>query len=544
MRAGATELSFAELVQLAWLDRVSLWATGFYKTPKIHYDRASFSGRPFFYYAYGAAVSEVIVDTLTGEYRVTRVDILHDCGDSLNPAIDLGQVEGGFIQGMGWLTAEELCWNAAGELNTHAPSTYKIPTCSDLPVDFRVQLLQNAANREDTIYRSKAVGEPPLMLALSVFHAIRDAIASPARPLPDLQAPATPEAVLRAARRAAGMNEWIDELADATAAGERVVVVTVAGIRGSAPREVGAKMIVTATETLGTIGGGQLEYQCTRLAFDMLQGDEQASMRKFPLGTAMGQCCGGVVDILFEPLASGLPAWLQDLRALHGQRVPAVMATRIGHAAQKCVITATNIFGASAAEIGIEVIGRARYGLDTGRIVHRSDDWFLELVVGSDLNIAVFGAGHVGSAVVQALSALDCNIRWVDSRRNIFRHTPANVRAIECRGPGARGRGDARRQQLSRHDAQPRARLRHLRSHPQAQRCRVLRPDRFARETAALRKTLSRPGHAGGRACGAGVPDRRRRHQRQKAGGDRACRRGRGLAGARESAACRRKRVS
>jgi xanthine dehydrogenase large subunit len=196
--AGSTELSFAQLVQLAWLDRVKLWASGFYRTPRIHYDRATFSGRPFFYYAYGAAVAEVIVDTLTGEYRVTRVDILHDCGDSLNPAMDIGQVEGGFVQGMGWLTAEELCWNAAGELTTHAPSTYKIPTCSDVPVDFRVRLLANAANREDTIYRSKAVGEPPLMLALSVFHALRDAIASPERPLPDLRAPATPEAVLRA----------------------------------------------------------------------------------------------------------------------------------------------------------------------------------------------------------------------------------------------------------------------------------------------------------------------------------------------------------
>jgi len=196
--AGGQSLSFAELVQLAWADRVSLSATGFYKTPKIHYDRATFSGRPFFYFAYGAAVSEVIVDTLTGEHRITRVDIVHDCGESLNPAIDLGQVEGGFVQGAGWLTSEELWWNAAGELKTHAPSTYKIPTCSDLATDFRVQLLENAANREDTIYRSKAVGEPPLMLALSVFHAIRDAISSDARPLPQLNAPATPEAVLLA----------------------------------------------------------------------------------------------------------------------------------------------------------------------------------------------------------------------------------------------------------------------------------------------------------------------------------------------------------
>lgn len=198
VRAGENELSFEALVQLAWLDRVKLFASGFYKTPKIHYDRETFSGRPFFYYAYGAAVSEVVVDTLTGEYRVTRVDILHDCGTSLNPALDIGQIEGGFIQGVGWLTSEELCWNAAGELTTHAPSTYKIPTCSDLPTDFRVALVQNTANREDTIYRSKAVGEPPLMLSLSVFHAIRDAIATEQQPLPDLQAPATPEAVLRA----------------------------------------------------------------------------------------------------------------------------------------------------------------------------------------------------------------------------------------------------------------------------------------------------------------------------------------------------------
>jgi len=195
---GEKMVAFNELVELAWFNRISMSATGFYKTPKIHYDRETFSGRPFFYYAYGAAVSEVIVDTLTGEYRLLRVDIVHDCGDSLNPAIDLGQVEGGFVQGVGWLTSEELCWNETGELTTHSPSTYKIPTCSDLAPDFRVQLLKNTANLEDTIYRSKAVGEPPLMLGISAFHAIRDAIASDERPLPNLQAPATPEAVLKA----------------------------------------------------------------------------------------------------------------------------------------------------------------------------------------------------------------------------------------------------------------------------------------------------------------------------------------------------------
>ena len=200
VRIGGESISFEEMIQGAWFERTSLSSTGFYRTPKINYDRTTFSGRPFFYYAYGAAVSEVIIDTLTGEYRILRVDILHDCGESINPAIDMGQIEGGFVQGVGWLTSEELWWNEAGELKTHAPSTYKIPTCSDLPVDFRATMLESASNREETIYRSKAVGEPPLMLGLSVFHAIRDAVASVGDEhcRPHLDAPATPEAVLRA----------------------------------------------------------------------------------------------------------------------------------------------------------------------------------------------------------------------------------------------------------------------------------------------------------------------------------------------------------
>jgi len=191
-------IAFSDLVHLAWLARISLSATGFYRTPKINYDRATFSGRPFFYFAYGAAVSEVIVDTLTGENRLLRVDILHDCGKSLNPAIDMGQIEGGFIQGAGWLTSEELFWSEDGALRTHAPSTYKIPACSDRPVDFHVRMLESIENRAKTIYRSKAVGEPPLMLALSVFHAIRDAITGSGSGTPRLQAPATPESILNA----------------------------------------------------------------------------------------------------------------------------------------------------------------------------------------------------------------------------------------------------------------------------------------------------------------------------------------------------------
>ena len=197
-------MEFAELANLAWLNRVSLSATGFYRTPKIHYDRATFTGRPFYYYAYGAAVTEVVVDTLTGENRVLRTDILHDCGESLNPAIDLGQVEGGYVQGVGWLTSEELWWDDRGALGTHAPSTYKIPTCSDLAPDFRASLAENLANREKTIYRSKAVGEPPLMLAISAFLAIRDAIADSATASPALEAPATPESILNALRDVTG----------------------------------------------------------------------------------------------------------------------------------------------------------------------------------------------------------------------------------------------------------------------------------------------------------------------------------------------------
>ncbi len=203
VRVGNSEMAFADLVKQAYMARVSLSSTGFYKTPKIHWDRAKGRGRPFYYYGYGAACAEVAVDTLTGEYRVERVDILHDVGKSLNPAIDLGQIEGGFVQGMGWLTTEELWWDDSGRLRTHAPSTYKIPACGDRPRVFNVEILKNAENREETIYRSKAVGEPPLMLAISVLHALSDAVASVAghKVCPRLDPPATPERVLAAVER-------------------------------------------------------------------------------------------------------------------------------------------------------------------------------------------------------------------------------------------------------------------------------------------------------------------------------------------------------
>ena len=203
--AGARTIGFDELAKKCYLARIHLSDTGFYATPGITWDRAAKTGRPFLYFAYGAACSEVTIDTLTGEMRVDRVDILHDVGHSLNPAIDIGQIEGGFVQGMGWLTTEELVFDAEGRLRTHAPSTYKIPTASDVPADIRVKLYESGGNRAETIYRSKAVGEPPVMLAISVFSAITHAIASlaPGR-VPDLDAPATPEAIMRAVKAMKG----------------------------------------------------------------------------------------------------------------------------------------------------------------------------------------------------------------------------------------------------------------------------------------------------------------------------------------------------
>ena len=239
------------------------------------------------------------------------------------------------------------------------------------------------------------------------------------------------------------MNEWIEELSDLAAAGEPAVLVTVAGIRGSSPREMGAKMIVTRHETIGTIGGGQLEYQSSRVAVDMLDGngadrlgdraDVHSRLRSFPLGSAMGQCCGGVVEILFEPVLDGMPRWLSDLRALHGQNEAAMLATRISTTApQKLVVSAARVFAADEAD---PLAQRAQLLLRCTAPTTREVQEFFEPVVAPNLNIAVFGAGHVGAALVATLSRLDCNIRWIDSRRNVFRDLPANVRAIEAPQP-------------------------------------------------------------------------------------------------------------
>ncbi|WP_434660673.1 xanthine dehydrogenase molybdopterin binding subunit [Paraburkholderia sp. A3BS-1L] len=200
VRVNGKAIAFAEFVETAYLKRVQLWSDGFYATPTVHWDARTLTGHPFYYFAYGAAVSEVVVDTLTGEWKLVRADLLHDAGQSINPAIDIGQVEGGFIQGMGWLTSEELWWNRDGKLMTHAPSTYKIPAISDTPAAFHVQLYRNE-NAEPTVFRSKAVGEPPLLLPFSVLLAIREAIGAAvpeAREAAPLNAPATPEAILHA----------------------------------------------------------------------------------------------------------------------------------------------------------------------------------------------------------------------------------------------------------------------------------------------------------------------------------------------------------
>ncbi|MEP4198835.1 MAG: xanthine dehydrogenase molybdopterin binding subunit [Aliishimia sp.] len=198
--APNTEYSFAEVANLTWQARISLSATGFYKTPEIEWDRINGKGRPFFYFAHGASVTEVLLDTLTGENRILRTDILHEAGASLNPALDVGQVEGGYVQGAGWLTMEELVWDAKGALKTHAPSTYKIPAFGDQPDTFNVALWDNS-NRAETVYRSKAVGEPPLMLGISAFLALSDAVAASGTAYPDLRAPATPENLLSAIQR-------------------------------------------------------------------------------------------------------------------------------------------------------------------------------------------------------------------------------------------------------------------------------------------------------------------------------------------------------
>ena len=195
---GKYIFKFNDIVQEAYLNRISLSSNGFYSTPKINFNKKKFYGRPFLYFCYGAAVTEVIIDTLTGENIISKVDILHDAGNAINPALELGQIEGGFVQGQGWLTMEEVNWKANGQITTFSPSTYKIPAVSDIPKKFKVEIYKEGKNKEEVANKAKTTGEPPLMLAMSVFFAIKDAIASTSnyKKIPHLDAPATPEKIL------------------------------------------------------------------------------------------------------------------------------------------------------------------------------------------------------------------------------------------------------------------------------------------------------------------------------------------------------------
>ena len=312
-------MPWADLVNQAYFQRVQLWAAGFYRTEGLHWDSTAMHGSPFKYFAYGAAATEVEVDGFTGEYRTRRVDIVHDVGDSLSPLVDLGQVEGAFVQGAGWLTLEDLRWDEGdgptrGRLATQAASTYKLPSFSEMPEDFHVALLERA-HEDGAVYGSKAVGEPPLMLAFSVREALREAAAAfgPPGVCVDLASPATPEAVwwaLDGARRRSGHGHvsegapgvvpdqpdrrpapaaalraggaarhgrvadvgWLDAVERLRRDRLPGVLVTLVAVRGHAPREAGAKMVVGTESTWGSIGGGNLEATAVDRAREMLVG--------------------------------------------------------------------------------------------------------------------------------------------------------------------------------------------------------------------------------------------------------------------------------
>ena len=236
------------------------------------------------------------------------------------------------------------------------------------------------------------------------------------------------------------MNQWIDDLQRLTSDEQQCVVVTVAGVRGSAPREVGAKMIVSANATLGTIGGGQLEYQCTRIAVQQMrqQGAYAGArlQRRFPLGTNCGQCCGGVVDVLFERVAFESDPWLTDLKQFHDERHPVVLVTPLAEDPGKYLLTKDRCKPfATSCMCPDDVLAAAKIMLDGHDSAEVVGGFLLEPVLQSDFHIAIFGAGHVGAATIDVLSRLDCNIRWIDSRRNIFRGTPSNARAVETCEP-------------------------------------------------------------------------------------------------------------
>ena len=210
---GNRQFEFKSIIQDTYLNRISLSSSGFYSTPKINFDKKKFRGRPFYYFCYGASVSEVTIDTLTGENVLERVDILHDAGKPINPALEIGQIEGGFVQGQGWLTIEELNWKSNGQITTFSPSTYKIPAVSDIPKIFNVEIFKEGLNKEKVVNKAKTTGEPPLMLAMSVFYAIKDAVASIGnyQIVPELNAPATPERILMSINKIKNLLHYKNE---------------------------------------------------------------------------------------------------------------------------------------------------------------------------------------------------------------------------------------------------------------------------------------------------------------------------------------------
>ena len=232
------------------------------------------------------------------------------------------------------------------------------------------------------------------------------------------------------------MNAWVHKLGELKATGDRVAIVTVVGARGSSPCEPGAKMLVTSSDIFGTIGGGRLEYQCTELARDLCAPGANPFVERFPLNASVGQCCGGVVDVLFDPIPDGVPDWLRSLIKLRQQHDSAVLCTNLRDASKKFVVTGATIHPSSAM-CPDTVVDRARRNLQSYRAAERTGSWFLERVGSRGFNVAVFGAGHVGSAVVRSLSTLDCEIRWIDSRQDFFGDTPENVHTIEHDRPAA-----------------------------------------------------------------------------------------------------------
>ena len=392
---GNQRISFGELAKKVHGGRVSLSSTGFYSTPKITWDRPKGRGNPFFYFAYGASCSEVTIDTMTGEMRVDRVDILHDVGRSLNPAIDMGQIEGGFVQGMGWLTTEELVFDDKGQLRTHAPSTYKIPCASDVPADFRVKLYESGGNPADSIYRSKAVGEPPLMLPISVWCAIADAVGS-LKPRGHSKTRRAGHAGSHFAggEGDAGMKVWA-HIAKALEAHGTCAMISVVKVEGSTPREAGARIVVTPLGFHGTIGGGTLEWQAIAKAQALLGKPTQHKLSVHSLGPDLGQCCGGRVQLVTEVFARNDLAAARDFAAREESGVFAV----------------------------------------TGRILAPD---FSEQFGDSNRKLYLFGAGHVGRALILALAPLPFDVIWIDPREGAFPSVvPSNVVTIQSENPAA-----------------------------------------------------------------------------------------------------------